>query len=148
MPSPPPHHLHSISSPIMSLTPCSSLGHLAFPQPMASLEAVCFSFLLLISPSTLLSPRVVSCCHPASLSSLCLCQCLFLPLPAPISTPPPSSPPLCHASLLSPSLVHLVIPFITSVSLSGICPRASSSSEMLSCRWEPCSMQVLFLAKE
>lgn len=89
---------------------------LAFPRPR-HLASSCLP--LFSSPSDFpisVAPGPAGCfsCHSARVSSLCLCQYLFLSLPlSHLNTLRPLLP-LCHASLLSPSLVHLVAPLITS----------------------------------
>ena len=89
---------------------------LEFPRPRHFASS---SLPLCLSPSdfptsvSLVLAGCFSCHSAASISSLCLCQYLFLLLPlSHLNTLRPLLP-LCHASLLSPSLVHLVAPFIT-----------------------------------
>lgn len=116
----PPALSPSLIAPLLYLSMLSDPSRLCLcpsciSRLRTSLQAVCLCiFLLLISFISLLPWHAVFSCHSASISSLCLCQYLFLSLPlSHLNTLLPFSVPLCHASLLSPSLVSFVAPFIT-----------------------------------
>lgn len=104
----------------LSPTPCRAALCLC-PSCISTVPALCCKLSALVQSPSLpvsLSPalawmfQLLVCQH---FSSMSLSISLSLTVPFPSQHPPAfSSFPLCHTSLLSPPLVHLMAPFITS----------------------------------